>query len=283
MKNPNKRIEDDGKSTGRDYKKRAEGEAYESPREDDMEDNTPRDQIEGRNPVIEALRAGREIDRLYIQDGCKDGPILTILREARKKNLYINYMPKERMDHLSLTGSHQGVIARAAAFAYASVDDILNKAREKGEPPFILLLDGIEDPHNLGAIIRTANLAGCHGVIIPSHRAVGLTSVVAKTSAGALAYTPVAKVSNLGKTMDSLKEEGLWFACSAMDGEVMYRCNLTGPLGLVIGSEGDGVSRLVREKCDFSVSIPMKGDIDSLNASVAAGVLCYEAFRQRMR
>lgn len=238
--------------------------------------------IEGRNPVIEAYRSGKTIDKLFVLDGCQDGPVKTITREARKQHTIISYVSKERLDQLSDTHHHQGVIAIAAAYDYASVDDILAKAREKGEAPFIFLLDGIEDPHNLGAIIRTANLAGAHGVIIPKHRAVGLTATVARTSAGALNFTPVAKVTNLGATMDELKKEGLWFVCADMKGEVMYRQNLTGPIGLVIGNEGEGVSRLVRDKCDFTASIPMKGDIDSLNASVAAGVLAYEIVRQRM-
>jgi len=238
--------------------------------------------IEGRNPVIEAYRSGKTIDKLFVLDGCQDGPVKTITREARKQHTIISYVSKERLDQLSETHHHQGVIAIAAAYDYASVDDILAKAREKGEAPFIFLLDGIEDPHNLGAIIRTANLAGAHGVIIPKHRAVGLTATVARTSAGALNFTPVAKVTNLGVAMDELKKEGLWFVCADMKGEVMYRQNLTGPIGLVIGNEGEGVSRLVREKCDFTASIPMKGDIDSLNASVAAGVLAYEIVRQRM-
>ena len=238
--------------------------------------------IEGRNPVIEAYRSGKTIDKLFVLDGCQDGPVKTITREARKQHTIISYVSKERLDQLSETHHHQGVIAIAAAYDYASVDDILAKAREKGEAPFIFLLDGIEDPHNLGAIIRTANLAGAHGVIIPKHRAVGLTATVVRTSAGALNFTPVAKVTNLGAAMDELKKEGLWFVCADMKGEVMYRQNLTGPIGLVIGNEGEGVSRLVREKCDFTASIPMKGDIDSLNASVAAGVLAYEIVRQRM-
>lgn len=238
--------------------------------------------IEGRNPVIEAYRSGKTIDKLFVLDGCQDGPVKTITREARKQHTIISYVSKERLDQLSETHHHQGVIAIAAAYDYASVDDILAKAREKGEEPFIFLLDGIEDPHNLGAIIRTANLAGAHGVIIPKHRAVGLTATVARTSAGALNFTPVAKVTNLGAAMDELKKEGLWFVCADMKGEVMYRQNLTGPIGLVIGNEGEGVSRLVREKCDFTASIPMKGDIDSLNASVAAGVLAYEIVRQRI-
>mgnify|MGYP005786075485 CR=1 FL=1 len=238
--------------------------------------------IEGRNAVLEAFRSGRPIDRVFILDGCKDGPIQTILKEARKREVLINFVKKERLDQLSETGKHQGVVAQAAAYEYAQVEDMLEAARAKGEDPFLFLLDGIEDPHNLGAIIRTANLAGAHGVIIPKRRAVGLTAVVAKTSAGALNYTPVARVTNLSAEIEELKKKGLWFVCAAMDGDVMYRCNLKGPIGLVIGSEGDGVSRLVREKCDMTASIPMKGDIDSLNASVAAGVLAYEVVRQRM-
>lgn len=240
------------------------------------------EQIEGRNAVMEAFRSGQVIDKLFILDGCQDGPVRSIVREARKKDTIINYVPKERLDQLSQTGSHQGVIAQIAAYEYSTVEDILEKAREKGEPPFIFLLDNIEDPHNLGAIIRTANLAGAHGVIIPKRRAVGLTATVAKTSAGALNYTPVAKVTNLGKTIDELKEAGIWFVCADMDGDRMYDLNLKGPIGMVIGNEGEGVSRLIREKCDFTAAIPMKGDIDSLNASVAAGILAYEIVRQRL-
>lgn len=238
--------------------------------------------IEGRNAVMEAYRAGKTIDKLYVLDGCQDGPILSIKREAKKHDTMLKYVTKERLDQLSETGKHQGVIAVAAAYEYAEVTDILARAKEKDEPPFLFLLDGIEDPHNLGAIIRTANLAGAHGVIIPKNRAVGLTATVARTSAGALNYTPVARVTNLAKTIEELKKEGLWFVCADMSGEVMYRQNLTGPIGLVIGNEGEGVGRLVKEKCDFTASIPMKGDIDSLNASVAAGVLAYEIVRQRL-
>ena len=238
--------------------------------------------IEGRHPVMEAFRAGRTIDKLFVLDGCEDGPVKSIIRAAKKQDTYIRFVKKERLDQLSETHQHQGVIAVAAAYSYSTVEDILAIAREKNEEPFIFLLDGIEDPHNLGAIIRTANLAGAHGVIIPKHRAVGLTGVVAKTSAGALNYTPVAKVANLGQTIDQLKKEGLWFVCGHMGGDVMYRLNLKGPIGLVVGNEGEGVSRLVREKCDYIASIPMKGDIDSLNASVAAGILAYEIVRQRM-
>ena len=237
--------------------------------------------IEGRNAVLEALRSGKAIDKLFVLDGCQDGPVRTIIREAGKQDMILNFVGKERLNQLSVTGKHQGVIAYAAAYDYADVEDMLALAQEKGEPPFLILLDNIEDPHNLGAIIRTANLAGAHGVIIPKNRAAGLTAVVARTSAGALNYTPVAKVTNMKQTIEKLKEQGLWFACAAMDGEVMYRQNLKGPLGLVIGNEGNGVSRLVREACDFTVSIPMKGDIDSLNASVAAGVLAFEVVRQR--
>ena len=240
------------------------------------------EQIEGRNAVLEAFRSGKCVDKLFILDGCQDGPVRTIAREARKKDTIINYVSKERLDQLSETHAHQGVIAQVAAYEYSTVEDILAKAEEKGEPPFLILLDNGEDPHNLGAIIRTANLAGAHGVIIPKRRAVGLTSTVAKTSAGAINYTPVAKVTNLVRTMEELKQKGIWFVCADMGGESMYRMNLTGPIGLVIGNEGEGVSRLVREACDFTASIPMKGDIDSLNASVAAGVLAYEIVRQRL-
>lgn len=238
--------------------------------------------IEGRNAVLEAFRSGKCVDKLFILDGCQDGPVRTIAREARKHDTIVKFVPKERLDSMSETGAHQGVIAQVAAYDYSTVEDILKKAEAKGEAPFIILLDNIEDPHNLGAIIRTANLAGAHGVIIPKHRAVGLTATVAKTSAGALNYTPVAKVANLGQTIDELKEKGIWFVCADMDGEVMYRQNLTGSIGLVIGNEGNGVSRLVKEKCDFTTAIPMNGDIDSLNASVAAGVLAFEIVRQRM-
>lgn len=238
--------------------------------------------IEGRNAVIEAFRSGRTIDKLYILDGSQDGPIMTIKREAKKQDVMIKYVDKERLDQLSKTGKHQGVIAVAAAYEYAQVEDMLALAREKNESPFLFLLDNIEDPHNLGAIIRTANLAGAHGVIIPKNRAVGLTATVARTSAGALNYTPVAKVTNMAKTIEGLKKEGLWFVCADMGGTRMYDLDLKGPIGLVIGNEGDGVSRLVRESCDYVASIPMKGDIDSLNASVAAGVLAFEIVRQRL-
>ena len=239
--------------------------------------------IEGRNAVIEAFRSGKPIDKVFILDGCQDGPMVTIRREAKKRDVMIKYVTKERLDQMSETGKHQGVIAYAAAYEYAEVSDILEKAKEKGEDPFIFILDNIEDPHNLGAIIRTANLAGAHGVIIPKNRAVGLTATVAKASAGALNYTPVAKVTNLSQTIEELKKEGLWFVCADMDGEIMYRQNLTGPIGLVIGNEGSGVGRLVKSKCDLVARIPMQGDIDSLNASVAAGVLAYEVVRQRMQ
>lgn len=238
--------------------------------------------IEGRNAVLEAFRSGRTIDKLYVLDGCRDGPVQSIIREARKQDTIINFVARERLDQLSQTRNHQGVIAQGAVYAYARVEDILEKARGKGEPPFIFVLDGIEDPHNLGAIIRTANLAGAHGVIIPKRRAAGLTSTVAKTSAGALNYTPVAKVTNLSAVMEQLKKEGLWFVCADMAGEPMYNLNLKGPIGLVIGNEGSGVSKLVKENCDMTAAIPMKGDIDSLNASVAAGVLAYEIVRQRL-
>lgn len=239
------------------------------------------DRIEGRNAVLEAFRSGRSVDKLFVVAGLKDGPIQTILREAKKSDTIVNFVSRERLDEICGDSHHQGVMAQVSAYAYASIDDMFAKAEEKGEDPFIIFLDGIEDPHNLGAIIRTACLAGAHGVVITKHRAAGLTSTVAKASAGALNYVPVAKVTNLGRTMDDLKKRGLWFACADMDGTKMYDLNLKGPIGLVIGNEGEGVSRLVRDKCDYIASIPMKGAIDSLNASVAAGVLMYEIVRQR--
>lgn len=238
--------------------------------------------IEGRNAVLEAFRSGRTIDKLFVLDGCKDGPVQSIMREAKKHDTIVDFVTKERLDQLSETKKHQGVIAMAAAYGYSTVDEILARAEEKGEPPFLVLLDNIEDPHNLGAIIRTANLAGAHGVIIPKRRAVGLTATVAKASAGAINYTPVAKVTNLTQTIKELKEKGIWFVCADMGGTTMYDLDLKGPIGLVIGNEGEGVGKLVKENCDFIASIPMRGDIDSLNASVACGVLSFEIVRQRM-
>lgn len=239
--------------------------------------------IEGRNAVIEAFRAGKTVDKIFVQEHLKEGSMNTVIREAKKHDTVINYVKKERLDQMSEAGKHQGVIAYIAAYQYATVDDILKKAEEKGESPFVVILDDIEDPHNLGAIIRTANLAGAHGVIIPKHRAAGLTATAVKASAGAINYTPVAKVTNISKTIEELKEKGLWFVCADMGGTTMYDLDLKGAIGLVIGNEGKGVSRLVKEKCDFVASIPMFGDIDSLNASVAAGVLAYEIVRQRLK
>ena len=247
-----------------------------------MENKFQETKVEGRNAVLEAFRSGKSVDKLFVLEKCEDGPVRTILREAKKHDTMIKYVKKERLDQLSETGKLQGVIAMTAAYNYAEVEDILAAAREKGEPPFLVLLDNIEDPHNLGAIIRTANLAGAHGVIIPKNRAVGLTATVARTSAGALNYTPVAKVTNLARTIENLKKEGIWFVCADMGGEVMYRMNLKGPIGLVVGNEGEGVGRLVKENCDFLVRIPMLGQVQSLNASVAGGILLYEITRQRI-
>lgn len=237
--------------------------------------------IEGRNAVREAIISGKTVERLYVQEGLKDEAISLIAAEAQKRDIRIRFVTKKRLDEMSPTGTHQGVIAQTAAYRYGSVEEMLAAAEIKGEAPFLILLDGIEDPHNLGAIIRTANLAGAHGVIIPKDRAVGLTAAAVRTSAGAVNYTPVARVTNLARTIRELKEKGLWFVCADMGGEVMFRQDLKGPIGLVIGSEGDGVSRLVREQCDLVASVPMQGDIDSLNASVAAGVLAFEIVRQR--
>ncbi len=243
------------------------------------EDTT--DRLEGKNAVLEAIRAGRTIDKLYIQDGIRDNTISGIISKVKGTGAVISFVKKQRLDSMSETGHHQGIIAQTTSYEYATIDDIFALAKKKGEPPFVIILDGIEDPHNLGAIIRTANLAGAHGVIIPKHHASGITATVVRASAGAINFTPVVKVTNIAKTIDELKGRGLWFACADMTGDVMYRCNLTGSIGLVVGNEGSGVSRLVKEKCDYIVSVPMKGDIDSLNASVAAGVLSYEIVRQR--
>lgn len=238
--------------------------------------------IEGRNVVTEAFRSGKTIDKLYVLDGCQDGPVRTILREAKKKGCIVNFVKKERLDQISATGRHQGVIAYIAAYHYGTVEDMLKAAEDRNEPPFLILLDNIEDPYNLGSIIRTANQAGAHGVIIPKRHAAGLTATVAKASAGAINYTPVAKVTNMVKTIEELKKHGIWFVCGDMEGENMYGLDLTGPIGVVIGNEGDGVSRLVKENCDFIASIPMSGDVGSLNASVAMGILSYEIVRQRI-
>jgi len=256
-------------------------EAEESNTAEDKKETNRTERIEGRNAVLEAFRSGKCVDKLFVQKDNIDGPIHTILREARKSDTIVSFVTKERLNEMSETGLHQGVIAQAAAYKYAEVEDILKKARDSGEPPFIILLDGIEDPHNLGAIIRTADLAGAHGVIISKRRAVGLTAVAARASAGAIFHVPVARVTNIGSEIEDLKKEGLWFVCADMGGTRMYDLKLTGPIGLVVGSEGGGVSRLVKEKCDFSAAIPMKGSIDSLNASVAAGILMYEIVRQR--
>lgn len=239
--------------------------------------------VEGRNPVTEALRANQKIDKLYVQEGLKDGPVNVIVGMAKAQGVLTVYVPKNKLDDMSETGKHQGVILNLSAVEYVDVDDILARAAEKGEPPFIFVLDGIEDPHNLGAIIRTANLAGAHGVIIPKHRSASVNATAAKASAGAISHTLISKVTNIGQTIDYLKEKGVWFVCADMDGQVLYDLNMKGAIGLVIGNEGNGVSRLVREKCDFIASIPMKGDIDSLNASVAAGVLAFEIVRQNLK
>ena len=241
------------------------------------------DKIIGRNPVLEAIRSGRSVDKILVKKGKYEGSIVPIIKKAKDAGIIIQEVERAKLDQIAEGENHQGVIAYVSAYDYVSVKDILDKAREKNEPPFIIICDKITDPHNLGAILRTANCVGAHGVIIPKRNSVGLNSVVAKTSAGAVEYTPVAKVTNLGHTIDELKEQGMWFVCAYMGGETMYNLNLTGPIGVVIGNEGEGVSRLIREKCDFVASIPMKGDIDSLNASVAAGVLGYEIVRQRLQ
>ncbi len=237
--------------------------------------------IEGRNPVIEAFRAGKTVEKLYVQEGCKDGAVLTILREAKKQGTIVSRVSKERLNAMSDTAAHQGVIAQVSDFKTVEVSDILERAEKKGEPPFLLLLDGVEDPYNFGAILRTACQAGVHGVITTKHRSAPLSAAAAKASAGAIHYVPVARVANLAAAIEELKKEGLWFVSADMDGTPMYDLDLRGPIGIVVGNEGSGVSRLVKEKCDLNASIPMKGEIDSLNVSVACALLTYEIVRQR--
>lgn len=240
------------------------------------------DRIYGRNPVIEALSSGREIDKVCLQDGLTHSQISKIAALCKERRIPFQFVNRKKLDELSNSGNHQGVVAYAAAHKYASVEDILSLAREKGEAPFILIADGLSDPHNLGSIIRTANAAGMHGIIIPKNRSTGLNATVAKVAAGAVEHIMVAKVSNIAQTIEKLKKEGVWVAGTDLTAtDYHYNSDLKGPLAIVIGSEGEGISRLVREKCDFLVKIPMIGEIESLNASVAAGVLIYEAVRQR--
>lgn len=241
------------------------------------------DKIIGRNPVLEAIRSGRSIDKILVKKGKYEGSIVPIIKKAKENGIIIQEADKAKLDAAAEGGSHQGVVAYVSAYEYSTLKDILSLAREKDEPPFVIICDKITDPHNLGAIIRTANCVGAHGVIISKRHSVGLNSTVAKASAGAVEYMRVAKVTNIASAIDELKEEGLWITAADMDGEEMYGIDLRGAIGLVIGSEGEGVSRLVKEKCDFIASIPMTGDINSLNASVAAGVLMYEALRQRRK
>ena len=248
-------------------------------RDDRNEPNA--NQFEGRNTVLELLKSGRDIDKILIAKGNIEGTIKRIIGEASKKGIVIQEVARQKLDELSQTKNHQGVIAFASAHDYSSIEDILEYADIKGEPPFIIILDGITDPHNLGAVIRTAECAGAHGVIIPKRRSVGLTAVVAKTSAGAVEYMPVAKVTNISAAIDMLKSKGIWVVATDMKGENYFKADLSGPIAVVIGSEGSGVGRLVKEKCDFTVSIPMYGKISSLNASVAAGLVMYEVVRKR--
>ncbi len=238
--------------------------------------------IEGRNPVIEALNSGREIDKILVSSGEKNGSVKKILAMAKDRHIVVMETDRHRLDSLSETGAHQGVIAFAAAKSYSSIGDILNIAKDKGEPPFIIIADDITDPHNLGSIIRTANAAGAHGVIIPKRNSAGLGPVVDKSSAGALEFVPVAKVSNLASAIDALKKSGVWVVGADMDGENnIYEHDFSGAVAIVVGSEGKGISRLIKEKCDFLVRIPMYGRINSLNASVAAALMIYEVVRTR--
>ena len=235
----------------------------------------------GRNSVLEVLKSGRDIEKILVQKGQMEGSIKKIMGDAKQRGIVVQEVEKTKLDEMCNMEKHQGVVAYVSAHKYVEIDEILNDAKSKGEDPFILILENIQDPHNLGAIIRSAHNAGVHGIIISKRRAVGLTSTVSKASAGAIEYTKVAKVSNIAQTIEELKAKGIWVACADMDGEIIYTDNLRGPIGIVIGSEGEGVSKLVKSKCDFVVRIPMYGKVTSLNASVAASILAYEVVRQR--
>mgnify|MGYP000930060799 CR=1 FL=1 len=238
-------------------------------------------QIEGKNPVIEALHSERKIEKIFISRGPRDNRISEIVSMASQKGIEIEELDKKKLDSLAASSAHQGVIALIAPYNYASVDDILKRAESAGEPPFIIILDEITDPHNFGAIVRSAECCGVHGIIIPKRRSASVTPVVAKASAGAVEHMLISKVTNIADTLEYLKKHGLWIAGADMDGILYTKQDLNGPIGIVIGSEGQGIRRLVRDKCDFLISIPMKGKIQSLNASVAAGILMYEVVRQR--
>ncbi|RUS44314.1 23S rRNA (guanosine(2251)-2'-O)-methyltransferase RlmB [Cohnella sp. AR92] len=236
----------------------------------------------GKHPVLEALKAGRALNKIWLSNQAQRNLVQPILEEAKSRGVVVQFADKKKLDSLVPNMQHQGVVAQAAAVSYAEVDDLLARAKERGEAPFLILLDEVEDPHNLGSILRSVDCTGAHGVIVPKRRSASLTAVVAKTSAGAVEYVPVARVANLAQTIDRLKEEGVWVAGTDASAEQdVYKANLSGPLAIVIGSEGKGISRLIREKCDFLVSLPMFGHVNSLNASVAAGVILYEAVRQR--
>lgn len=237
--------------------------------------------IEGRNPIIEALKNNRSIEKIMVNKASKEGSIKKILAMAKENKVIIQEVDRHKLDEMSESHAHQGVIAITSDYRYYDLDEILEIPKERGEDPFFIILDGITDPHNLGSIIRTADAVGAHAVIIPKRKSVQITPIVAKASAGAVEYLPVCKVTNIVNTIKTLKENGLWIAAVDMDGQTFYQQNLGGPLGLVVGSEGEGISRLVKQNCDFTVSMPMSGNVTSLNASVAGGILLYEVYRQR--
>jgi len=237
--------------------------------------------LEGRNAVLEALNHDKPIDKIYVKKGPSEGSITVIIAKAREKGIVISEVAREKLDHMSQTGSHQGVIAACPAHEYVELSDILNIAKEKGEDPFIIILDSVTDPHNLGAIMRSADCSGAHGIVIPKRRSASLTGIVSKTSAGAIEHVPVARISNLSAVIDELKAAGLWICCAKTHGRPYFKADMKGPIAVIIGSEGEGVSKLLEKKSDFAVSIPMFGEISSLNASVAAGLLMYEVVRQR--
>lgn len=266
--------------TGNNFRKfKSEDKLYKNLKDENMDFDGL--QLEGRNPVLEALNNDKTIDKIFVKKGEIEGTLKVIVAKAVEKGIIVQEIDRQKMDSMTKSNNNQGVIALCPAHEYAEVEDIIKKAQDKGEEPFIIILDEITDPHNLGAIIRTADACGAHGVIIPKRRAVGLTAVVSKTSAGAFEYVPVAKVTNIARTIEDLKKAGIWTVCADMNGKAYFNADLKGPMAVVIGSEGFGISRLVKEKCDFTVQIPMYGQISSLNASVAASLIMYEIVRQR--
>lgn len=281
MKDKNFERFKDKKSKGTYNRDNRKTDRRDDKRDSQDQDDSRENIIEGRNPVLEVLKGERTVEKIYVAKGAVEGSINKIISIAKDRGIVISEVDRKNLDDMSTSGSHQGVIAITSPYKYASIEEMLELAETKGEDPFIIILDEIEDPHNLGSIVRSANSFGAHGVIIPKRRSAYVTATVSKSSAGAVEHTKIAKVTNLNSTIKELKDKGFWIMGADMDGEVSWKSNLTGPIGLVIGSEGKGISRLVRENCDTIISIPIVGEVNSLNASVAGGILMYEIVRQR--